>query len=74
MLVADVMSSNRLRNIEMTEKAKRDMLEARKATVVKKRPEDEDFAAARCMCLGIYPRVYIQSSSLSFPACPPCGL
>lgn len=41
-------SSNRLRNIEMTEKAKRDMMEARKAAVVKKRPEDEDFAAARC--------------------------
>ncbi len=43
--------SNRLRNIEMTEKAKRDMLEARKAAVVKKRPEDEDFAAARCRLL-----------------------
>lgn len=25
------------------------MLEARKAAVVKKRPEDEDFAAARCV-------------------------
>ncbi|CAD6571047.1 MAG: hypothetical protein TREMPRED_000131 [Tremellales sp. Tagirdzhanova-0007] len=43
----DLGMDNRLRNIEMTEKAKRDMLEARKATVVKKRPEDEDFAAAR---------------------------
>ena len=35
----------------MTEKAKRDMMEARKAAITKKRPEDEDFAAARCMFL-----------------------
>ena len=55
----------------MTEKAKRDMLEARKATVSKKRPEDEDFAAARCRCLLIFARIYAQSSSLSLPTGPP---
>jgi len=52
MMIAD-QGSNRLRNIEMTEKAKRDMLEARKAAVIKRRPEDEDFAAARCTSTGL---------------------
>ena len=40
--------SNRLRNIENTEKAKREMMEARKVGNTRRRPEDEDFAAARC--------------------------
>jgi hypothetical protein len=41
--------SNRLRNIEATEKAKRDMMEARKAELAaRRRPEDIDFSSARC--------------------------
>lgn len=41
---------NRLRNIEATERAKREMEERkRNETKTRRRPEDEDFAAARCM-------------------------
>jgi hypothetical protein len=48
---------NRLRNIEATEKAKREMLEARsakpKATERSKKPNEseESYAGARCMSL-----------------------
>ncbi|WVR05140.1 hypothetical protein IAU60_002152 [Kwoniella sp. DSM 27419] len=46
----DLGMDNRLRNIEMTEKAKRDMMEERKQAAIEasmKKPEDEDYAAAR---------------------------
>ncbi|ORY24970.1 hepatocellular carcinoma-associated antigen 59-domain-containing protein [Naematelia encephala] len=46
----DLGMDNRLKNIELTEKAKRDMMEQRKAEEARraqKRPEDEDYAAAR---------------------------
>lgn len=47
------MNRNRLRNIEATEKAKREMEERmRNETKTKRRPEDEDFAAARCTLLS----------------------
>lgn len=40
---------NRLKNIEATEKAKREMEERRRnETKTRRNPEDEDFAAARC--------------------------
>ena len=41
--------SNRLRNIEETEKAKREMMERKAAGVVaRKGKQEEDFSAARC--------------------------
>lgn len=42
---------NRLKNIEETEKAKREMMEQRKAAAAEratKGPQDEDYGAARC--------------------------
>lgn len=41
---------NRLKNIEQTEKAKREMMEQRKAAAEgsRKGPQDEDYGAARC--------------------------
>lgn len=51
--MANSIISNRLKNIEMTEKAKRDMLEQRKqeaaaAAAAAKEAEDSGYAAARC--------------------------
>lgn len=51
--MANGIISNRLKNIEMTEKAKRDMLEQRKqeaaaAAAAAKEAEDPGYAAARC--------------------------
>lgn len=48
--MANSIISNRLKNIEMTEKAKRDMLEQRKqeAAAAAKEAEDPGYAAARC--------------------------
>jgi hypothetical protein len=40
--------SNRLRNIEETERAKREMMEERKAASEAKGPREEDYSAARC--------------------------
>jgi hypothetical protein len=50
--------STRLKNIEETERAKREMMEARNKAYAKRRPEDEDYASARCedfasMSLGL---------------------
>lgn len=48
------MDRNRLKNIEQTEKAKREMMEARKAGLAQDRgphrkdPQDEDYSSARC--------------------------
>ena len=44
--------SNRLKNIEETEKAKRAMMEDGKTVAPKKLPEATDFAAARCEYRG----------------------
>lgn len=51
--MANSIISNRLKNIEMTEKAKRDMLEQRKqeaaaTAAAAKEAEDPGYAAARC--------------------------
>ena len=43
--------SNRLRNIEETEKAKREMMERKSANAApRKGKQEEDFSAARCTC------------------------
>ncbi|EIW69362.1 hypothetical protein TREMEDRAFT_17281, partial [Tremella mesenterica DSM 1558] len=60
----DLGMENRLRNIEATEKAKREMLESRKAESApfKKKAEDEDFSSARCEI--IYLLLYLSFSEL----------
>jgi hypothetical protein len=63
--------SNRLRNIEATEKAKRDMMEARKAELAaRRRPEDVDYSAARCKWIGAGVFFPQSSSPLSFQPVP----
>jgi hypothetical protein len=63
--------SNRLRNIEATEKAKRDMMEARKAELAaRRRPEDVDYSAARCKWIGAGVFFPQSSSPLPIQPCP----